>query len=375
MSVAKIHRKPLLALAALAVSLAALPATASADFDFAPGSVFAKGHAPLTQAGVAIVAPPGYTQATFNPGSGIDTWGANLAAAPELTQAGGHPDFTAGFVFTSPGGGGTDATMTSRTSSPTPPPGAIGNPLAVPRCEAADFHLSIFGACPTESQVGVAVSYATVPLTVPQPGLQPGALPRPAAACSASRSLERHRSSAHRRVAQRRRLRAAGRRPTTSVTELHVVQRQHAHPLGRPARPRPRRLPFRRRSAASAPRIPLGTPSCPSSPRRPTAPPARSTSASRPLLGEPRTAGSRRPRPPPSRPAAIRSTSTRPSPRSRPPTSPISPRGLEVDVHTPQNNDACERSNLPADHRTCSTTAAWPPPTSRTPRSPCRRAW
>ena len=57
---AKIHRRFLLALATLALALGAQAPSAAAEFAFEPGSVYAKGHAPLTQAFGGVV-PAGYT--------------------------------------------------------------------------------------------------------------------------------------------------------------------------------------------------------------------------------------------------------------------------------------------------------------------------
>ncbi len=142
----------LLSLATLAASLAVLAPAASAEgLEFEPGSVFAKAHGPLSHN------PPFIYQAfmgQFFPGE-IDAWVQEIAEAPEPTEAGGHPDFTTNFDFVEVKTGLHDH---ARTVTAEAPAGSIGNPRAVPRCELADFHLTIFGACPSETQLGEAIT-------------------------------------------------------------------------------------------------------------------------------------------------------------------------------------------------------------------------
>ena len=185
--IARTTRKLALALAALALSAAALAPAASADyppFSFEPGA-FAKAHAPLNHP------PPstcvGLFQCTFT-GAQVSDWVQVVKDAPELTQAGAHPDFSVHFRFAQTGptnnylqGGHVRTIITDA------PAGSIGNPLAVPRCEASQLHLAIYGACPPASQVGGAVTvssfgavgdtsfYSPVSSMVPAQG-QPGLL-------------------------------------------------------------------------------------------------------------------------------------------------------------------------------------------------------
>jgi hypothetical protein len=170
----KTRTKILLGLVVLASSFAALAPTASATFEFEPGSVFAKTHAPLNQE------PPGYYEffnGIFSGGSAVEEWVQSIADAPELTQAGGHPDFTTSFAWTQAPGhplaGGHPKTIVIDA-----PAGAVGNPRAVPRCSAAEFHLALTGACRPDSQVGEAITalsglafLSPVSSLVPTPGV------------------------------------------------------------------------------------------------------------------------------------------------------------------------------------------------------------
>ena len=146
----------LAALAALTVLLVALAPVAKAEpkFEFKPG-VFARAHPPL-HTETAPVCPGIFQCVFFGGGFGIDVseWVEATANAPEATQAGGHPDFTTSFNFDR-------VEDTVRTVLTDAPAGAVGNPRAVPRCEAADFHLSQTGKCPPASQVGVSVTFAS----------------------------------------------------------------------------------------------------------------------------------------------------------------------------------------------------------------------
>ena len=144
---AKIHGKLLVALAAaLAVALAATP-MASADFSFEPGSVIAKGHAPVNTTPPATLTNQG--QGSFTAAGEFEAWAQGFADAPELTQAGGHPDFTTAFNIDLP------SPESLREVIADAPAGALGNALAVPSCSLADFYGSQLGNCPTEAQVGV----------------------------------------------------------------------------------------------------------------------------------------------------------------------------------------------------------------------------
>jgi len=168
--------------AGLAACLLAAAPAAAAEFAYTPGSVFAKAHPPLGQPlpGFACI----HYQCGFANGGEVEAWVQAVEDAPEPTQAGGHPDFTTSFRFlqsreTPLGslGGGHPRTVVTDT-----PAGAVGNLLAVPRCEEADFYLTVTGACPKESQVGAAVTTTSqavllgpVSSLVPSPG-QPALL-------------------------------------------------------------------------------------------------------------------------------------------------------------------------------------------------------
>ena len=339
-------------------------------FSFEPGA-FAKAHAPLNQpAARRLRAVPVHLHR--RPGERL---GAGVNDAPELTQAGAHPDFTAHFRFAQTG-------PTQRLSARRPrahdhhrrprrldrqPPGGAalrGSRLPpdhlrrLPEGEPGRrrAHGSPFGA------VGDTSFFSPVSSLVPAPG-QPGLLGFKSFAFTALLIPEVRSDGDYG-------LRVSADDIPIPLTDyigttltLWGVPHDPVHdPLPRQRRRQPRRL------TSPAPR-------CPSSPRRPTAPAARSTSRSKALLGGPRPVGRRRPPPRPSRPAAIRSNSTRRS-RAQPTTNVADqPTGLEVDVHTPQNNDACKQIKPFPALTNPSTTAASPPPTSRTPRSPCRRAW
>jgi hypothetical protein len=143
-------RSLLLSLAALAALLAALAPAASADFGFEPGSVFGKAHRPLSEE------LPNFSafQGNFNfLTAKAEDWTREIAEAPELTQAGGHPDFTTSFEWVHEIGDDKQRTIVVDA-----PAGSVGNPRAVPRCAASDFYLTLFGACPPESQVGETVT-------------------------------------------------------------------------------------------------------------------------------------------------------------------------------------------------------------------------
>jgi hypothetical protein len=187
---AKIHRKLILSLSVLALSLAALAPAAKAaiaPFSFEAGA-FAKAHAPLTQE------PPANCLGAFQcyvfdfeEPDWFPNWINPIEDSPEPTQAGGHPDFTTHFRFAQTGIPPEELYLAAgnpKTIITDAPPGAIGNPLTVPRCTQAEFNLTAFGACPPESQVGVALThvrlgplylYSPLETLVPSPG-QPGLL-------------------------------------------------------------------------------------------------------------------------------------------------------------------------------------------------------
>jgi hypothetical protein len=139
-----------------ALASAALAPTASIALSIKPGSTFARSHAPVPQ-GFGGFVESGSTQGIFF-GSGYEEWVQTLAEVPELSQAGGHPDSTISFqlegVSNDPDGSAKD--IFAQLSA-----GAVANPLVVPTCESADFHLTILGRCPTESQLGVAATDAS----------------------------------------------------------------------------------------------------------------------------------------------------------------------------------------------------------------------
>jgi hypothetical protein len=148
----------LLAFAAvLAAGLAAYAPPSSADLSFESGSTFIKAHAPRPQTPIGVTVP-GISQLAFF-GNGYETWVDNLREAPELSQAGAHPDLTISIRLQGTAGEPEGLAKDLVTDLPA---GAIADPLAVPRCEAADFHLTLTGSCPTESQVGTAASDTSV---------------------------------------------------------------------------------------------------------------------------------------------------------------------------------------------------------------------
>jgi hypothetical protein len=181
----KLLRRSLPALIALAVSLGAMATAATAApgvFAFQPGS-FVNAHPPVRHE------PPficfGLFQCSFDLGIAPSVWVEELEDTPEETQAGGHPDITSHFRFAkngAPGEGEYRSLIHPHTVITDAPAGAVGNPLAVPRCEIAQFHLTITGACPPAAQVGgtiTAVSaqgfedlnyYSPVSSLVPSPG-------------------------------------------------------------------------------------------------------------------------------------------------------------------------------------------------------------
>ncbi|HVS99056.1 MAG TPA: hypothetical protein VHE08_00920 [Solirubrobacterales bacterium] len=135
-------------LAVLLSAAAALSPSAAAAAELAvePGSFLAKAHATVPLAVVHI----GAGHPTERE---IDV--AAIAAAPDLTQAGAHPDVSTHATFTAPGG-----TQQQKDIRVEAPPGLVGNPTVVPACDMSSFEATFkgqpVGGCPPASQVGVA---------------------------------------------------------------------------------------------------------------------------------------------------------------------------------------------------------------------------
>ena len=144
------------AVAALAAALAVHASAASADLSFEPGGTFISAHPPLSQQPIGTTVSGAPMVAFF--GNGYETWVDNLRQGSELTQAGGHPDLTMSVQLEGTSGEPDGSAKDLVTDLPA---GAVANPLAVPRCEAADFQLTLLGHCPTESQVGTAATDAS----------------------------------------------------------------------------------------------------------------------------------------------------------------------------------------------------------------------
>jgi hypothetical protein len=168
----------LLVLAVLAVWPVALVPGASAEFGFAAPPLV-KAHPPQQ-----FPAPGGWDgyQGVVFPEE-FHAWQQQVDDAPELAQAGGHPDLTTRFEFAQEPIGHPLAAGHPRTVVVDTPGGAVGNPRAVPRCSAADFHATLLGACSSGSQIGetlteVVLGYANgvhlvgpVSSLVPFPGV------------------------------------------------------------------------------------------------------------------------------------------------------------------------------------------------------------
>jgi hypothetical protein len=155
----KLTTKILLSLAALATTFAAMAPAASAEgLEFEPGSVFAKAHGPLSHNAPFIFQSfmGQFFPIPFIGKAEEENWINEIVAKPELDQAGGHPDFSTNFDFVLPPG--KHLPFHPRTVVAEAPAGSVGNPRAVPRCEAADFHLTVLGACPPETQIGEAIT-------------------------------------------------------------------------------------------------------------------------------------------------------------------------------------------------------------------------
>ena len=162
----------LVALVAVAIPLAAQAPAASAEFAFSPP--------PLVKAHTVQHFPDAFWIGYQGVMGEEDLlhWNQQVAEAPEETQAGGHPDFTTIFNFATAPGPIRLPDGHPRTVVIDTPAGAVGNPRAVPRCEAADFYLTAFGACPSASQVGEAGTNASelvfqspISSLVPSPGV------------------------------------------------------------------------------------------------------------------------------------------------------------------------------------------------------------
>ncbi len=146
---------------------------AKAERGLMPGSVIAKYHAPINHT------PPSFWfgyQGGFIFGQEVQ-WMLDIENAPEVEDAGSHPDFTTSFRVNTdtgqpmplgfPVGRLRDLTVDT-------PAGFVGNPRAVPRCQAADFHATMFGQCPPASQIGFAMVVAGgVNFAVPVYSMEP----------------------------------------------------------------------------------------------------------------------------------------------------------------------------------------------------------
>ncbi len=176
----RLRSRLLISVAALAAALAALAPTAS-GYGFEPETAFVNATPPvqqpfepilpdfsnfLTATGILV---EGLNQGTFlSPKDQV--WIDNYRKAEELKQAGGHPDFTTSFDVDESDPGPDGDTKDAFTDLPA---GSVGAPLALPRCEAAELQLTLFGKCPTESQVGEALTSAAVPWYSPVSSLIP----------------------------------------------------------------------------------------------------------------------------------------------------------------------------------------------------------
>jgi hypothetical protein len=188
MHLGRLQSRFLLSLVALAALLAVAAPAASAAYGIEAGSAFVKAHAPVSPKICSIEEePPAPDCEIFayfegeSQGQGVywfpgyEIMVSKLAAVPELTQAGGHPDFTTAFEIgeTEIGPGGQTKDIFTDL-----PAGSVAFPQAVPRCESADLNLTILGRCPTEAQVGIASTetgidfFSPVNSMVPIPGEQ-----------------------------------------------------------------------------------------------------------------------------------------------------------------------------------------------------------
>jgi hypothetical protein len=172
----------LLALAAVAACLAALAPAASAiemEFESPP---FVKAHPSLKLPDPEIDPEIFWNEVTGYVGfANLETlgkWNQKIVDEPELTQAGGRPDFTTQFGFATVVPGDPNGERHPRTVVVDTPAGAVGNPRAVPRCSAADFHLTVVGACAPAQQIGETftnlngfVIFSPVFSLVPYPGV------------------------------------------------------------------------------------------------------------------------------------------------------------------------------------------------------------
>jgi hypothetical protein len=161
----RIRSRLLISVAALAAALGAL-APAASGYGFQPETAFINGTAPVQQPFEPLLPDfsnfetftgtlvEGINQGVFWAGKDLE-WIDNYRKAEELKQAGAHPDFTTSFYIDPTGPGGDKYTKDIFTDLPA---GSVGAPLSVPRCDAAELHLSVAGKCPTESQVGEALT-------------------------------------------------------------------------------------------------------------------------------------------------------------------------------------------------------------------------
>ncbi|MBS1886821.1 MAG: hypothetical protein JSU06_06500 [Actinobacteria bacterium] len=148
--------------AVAALSLTFFTGAARADFGLEAGSFFAKSHPTVPL--LTIPQRLGYYEQRE-----VDR--ASIQAASPMTQAGAHPDASAGFVFNQ---AGIDPEGNVKDVVVGLPAGFLGDPEAVPPCSRPAFVETLFEgpeACPPASQVGVVTLHvqgnlplATVPV-------------------------------------------------------------------------------------------------------------------------------------------------------------------------------------------------------------------
>jgi hypothetical protein len=161
----QLRSRLLLSVAVLATALAAL-APAASGYGFQPETSFVNANPPVQQPFEALlpdfsnfetftgILVEGINQGTFYYPKDLE-WIDKYRKADEMTQAGGHPDFETSLSIDTSGSGGERYTKDIYTDLP---PGSVGAPLAVPRCDAAELQLTVAGKCPTQSQVGEALT-------------------------------------------------------------------------------------------------------------------------------------------------------------------------------------------------------------------------
>src|SRR5215208_1744641 len=102
---------------------------------------------------VALLAPAA-AQAGFGIQSGsFSATATEFDGTPDF-QAGSHPyQYTVHFEMNRDSENHVEGTL--RELYVELPPGLVGNPLALPRCNRADFDTNLTPACPANTQVGV----------------------------------------------------------------------------------------------------------------------------------------------------------------------------------------------------------------------------